>query len=177
MSRKDLQDAAARGLFADEISSAPDYLGHRERLRERFHASGGESLQDYELLELFLFGVIPRRDTKPIAKALLARFGSFGEVISAPVEALCEVDGIGETTATSLKAVQAAAQRLLQTRVKDEPLISSWSELIAYCTAQMAYNPIEQFCLTYVATLHFDCGFALDLWESVAAHADLLCSC
>jgi DNA repair protein RadC len=107
-------------------------------------------LQDYELLELLLFSAIPRRDTKPIAKALIQRFGSFGEVISASPEALMEADGIKDVAATTLKAVQVAAQRLLQTKVKDKPLISSWNDLIDYCTAQMAYNPIEQFRVLYL---------------------------
>ena len=125
-------------------------MGTADRLRGRFLTSGADSLQDYELLELLLFSVIPRRDTKPIAKALIKRFGSFGEVISAPVEALMDVEGIKETAAVSLKAVQAAAQRLLRAKVKDQPVISSWNDLIAYCTARMAYNAIEQFRVIYL---------------------------
>lgn len=137
----------------DAISTppdAPDYHGHRDRLRSRFLNSGADSLQDYELLELLLFSVIPRRDTKPIARALIKRFGSFGEAISAPPEELMEVEGIKEVAAVSLKAVQAAAQRLLQTKVKGQPVISSWNDLLAYCTAQMAYNATEQFRVLYL---------------------------
>jgi len=128
----------------------PDYHGHRDRLRERFLTSGPDSLPDYELLELLLFSAITRRDTKPIAKALIKRFGSFGEVISANPKDLTDIDGIGDNAAVALKAVQAAAQRLLQTKVKAGPVISSWNDLIAYCTAQMAYNPIEQFRVLYL---------------------------
>ncbi len=128
----------------------PDYHGHRDRLRERFLTGGPDSLPDYELLELLLFSAIPRRDTKPIAKALIKRFGSFGEVISASPKDLTDIDGIGDNAAVALKAVQAAAQRLLQTKVKAGPVISSWNDLIAYCTAQMAYNPIEQFRVLYL---------------------------
>jgi len=152
MGPKDLQDASA-GLFKTEQKTSadkPDYLGHRDRLRARFLASGADSLPDYELLELLLFAAIPRRDTKPIAKALLKRFGSFGEVISANPDELKEVDGIGDNAAVTLKCVQAAAQRLLQTKVKGGPVISSWNDLIAYCTAQMAYQPIEQFRVLYL---------------------------
>lgn len=146
-SLEDAQSAPLLPRTSDE--PAPHYHGHRERLRARF-LSAPDSLQDYELLELLLFFVIPQRDTKPLAKALIQKFGSFGEVISASPEALMEAKGVKEMTATMFKAVQVAAQRLLQTKVKDQPLISSWNDLIAYCTAQMAYNPIEQFRVLYL---------------------------
>jgi len=97
-----------------------------------------------------LFAAIPRRDTKPVAKALIARFGSFGEVISAAPGELMEVDGIKDIAAVTLKSVQVAAQRLLQTKVKSGPVIGSWNDMIAYCTAQMAYRPIEQFRVMYL---------------------------
>ncbi len=146
MGQKDLGEASA--LFAVPADK-PDYHGHRDRLRARFLANA-ESLPDYELLELLLFAAIPRRDTKPIAKALLKRFGSFGEVISASPDDLKDIEGIGDSAAVVLKAVQAAAQRLLQTKVKSGPVISTWNDLIAYCTAQMAYQPIEQFRALYL---------------------------
>ena len=145
-----LQEAqTAARLVPAPAEPAPHYHGHRDRLRARFLAAP-DSLQDYELLELLLFSAIPQRDTKPLAKALIARFGSFGEVISASPEALMETKGVKDVTATMLKAVQVAAQRLLQTKVKDMPVISSWNDLIAYCTAQMAYNSIEQFRVLYL---------------------------
>ncbi|MBY0510527.1 MAG: DNA repair protein RadC [Rhodospirillaceae bacterium] len=144
------QLADAQGIaFVETTEPPPHYHGHRDRLRARF-LSAPDSLQDYELLELLLFTALPRRDTKPLAKALIARFGSFGEVISASPEALMDTDGVKDVTAAMLKAVQVAAQRLLQTKVKDMPVISSWNDLIAYCTAQMAYNPIEQFRVIYL---------------------------
>ena len=90
----------------------PHYAGHRERLRARFLAAGAEALADYELLELVLFRAIPRRDVKPLAKELIARFGSFAEVVAAPPARLMEVPGVGEAVATELKIVQAAAIRL-----------------------------------------------------------------
>ena len=141
MGKKDLREASAHFTVEDD---KPDYHGHRDRLRARFLADA-EGLPDYELLELLLFAAIPRRDTKAIAKALLKRFGSFGEVISASPDDLKDVDGIGDSAAVVLKGVQAAAQRLLQTKVKAGPVISTWNDLISYCTAQMAYQPIEQF--------------------------------
>ncbi|TAL04792.1 MAG: JAB domain-containing protein [Rhodospirillaceae bacterium] len=146
-------DDATGALFVDTATatpSKPHYHGHRDRLRHRFLEAGPDSLQDYELLELLLFSAIPQRDTKPIAKALIAKFGSFGEVISAEPEKLAEVDGIKTVAITTLKAVQAAAQRLLRTQVKDQPVITSWAALIDYCTAQMAYDPTEQFRLLFL---------------------------
>jgi DNA repair protein RadC len=148
MDPKYLHEAST--LFASAADEKPDYLGHRKRLRGRFLESGPGSLQDYELLELLLFSAFPRRDTKPIAKALMRRFGTFGEVISASCEELQSVDGIGEAAAVTLKTVQAAAQRLLETRVKDREVISSWTDLLAYCTAQMAYDDIEEFRVLYL---------------------------
>ena len=92
----------------------------------------------------------PRADTKPIAKELLRKFGSFAEVISAEADALRDIKGIGDAGVVSLKAVQAAAQRLLQTKVKQAPILSSWAALIDYCTATMAYNTVEQFRVMYL---------------------------
>jgi DNA repair protein RadC len=151
--RKHLSESAALPLAVPsqpDVDDTPDYVGHRQRLRDRFLDSGADSLPDYELLELLLFSALPRRDTKPIAKELIRRFGSFGEVISAPPDQLREVDGIKDVALVTLKAVQAAAQRLLRTQVKDKPVISSWNALIDYCTAQMAYNATEQFRIIFL---------------------------
>ena len=94
----------------DEPAETPHYHGHRERLRERFYSAGPDALSDYELLEMALFPALPRRDTKPLAKALLKKFGSFAEVIHAPVARLREVDGIGDASINQLKLIAAAAQ-------------------------------------------------------------------
>jgi DNA repair protein RadC len=94
------------GAFFAPVEAA--HSGHRERLRARFLKGGAEAMPDYELLELTLFAALPRRDTKPIAKALLARFGSFAEVIAAPRERLKEVEGVGDSVAAQLKIVEAA---------------------------------------------------------------------
>jgi DNA repair protein RadC len=124
--------------------------GHRDRLRDRFLKGGAGAMPDYELLEMTLFAAIPRRDTKPLAKALLARFGSFAEVIAAPRARLLEVAGVGEGVATHLKIVEAAAQRLSQTKVIGRPALSSWNALLDYCTAAMAREPIEQFRVLFL---------------------------
>lgn len=129
---------------------APHYLGHRARLTERFRANGGEPLPDYELLELILFQALPRRDTKPIAKELLKRFGSFSGVLAAPIERLCEVDGIGEKAALHLKLIQASAARFARDGVRDRPLLSSWQAVIDYCRAAMAYAEREQFRILFL---------------------------
>jgi len=124
--------------------------GHRERLRERFVKGGADAMPDYELLELTLFSALPRRDTKPLAKALLARFGSFAEVIAAPRARLLEVKGVGEGVVHHLKIVEAAAQRLAKTRVIGRPALSSWTALLDYCTATMARSQNEEFRILFL---------------------------
>jgi DNA repair protein RadC len=135
---------------ADKSGDEPHYLGHRERLKARFREAGPDSLQDYELLELILFQALPRRDTKPIAKALLSRFGSFSDVLAAPPERLTEIDGIGETAALSLKLFAAAAQRFAKDGVREQPLLDSWRSVLDYCRAAMAFEPIEQFRILFL---------------------------
>jgi DNA repair protein RadC len=124
--------------------------GHRERLRARFLKGGADAMPDYELLELTLFAAIPRRDTKPLAKALLKRFGSFAEVIAAPRERLMEIPGIGESVANQLKIVEAAAHRLAKTKVLGRPALSSWTALLDYCTAAMARSETEEFRVLFL---------------------------
>lgn len=131
-------------------NSKPHHAGHRDRLRNRFAKAGAEGLHDYELLELILFRAIPRRDVKPVAKGLIARFGSFAEVLSAPVERLTEVSGISEKVAVELKIIQAASLKLAQGQVINRPAISSWSALIDYCQASMSYNQKEQFRILFL---------------------------
>src|SRR5262249_39796711 len=124
--------------------------GHRQRLKERFAASGPEGLPDYELLELLLFSAIPRRDTKPIAKRLLERFGSFAEVVNAPAERLKEVDGVGDGAGLQLKLARAAALRLMRTAILQRPVLSTWTAVIDYCRAAMAYEAREQFRILFL---------------------------
>lgn len=139
------------GEFKDsQKQPVPHYQGHRARLRERFRKDGGTSLPDYELLELLLFRAIPRRDTKPIAKELIAKFGSFAEVINAPEARLKDVDGIGEAVITELKLIKATALRLMQGEITKKPLISSWNAMIRYCTAAMAHEQREQFRIIFL---------------------------
>jgi DNA repair protein RadC len=128
----------------------PHYLGHRERLRRRFRDAGADAIPDYELLELILFRAAPRRDTKPLAKALLARFGTFAEVLNAPEELLREVPGIGDAAITELKLVRAASFRLMRGEVLERPVLSSWSQVLDYCRASMGFEAREQFRILFL---------------------------
>jgi len=134
----------------DKAGGIPHYQGHRGRLRQRFRDSGASSLADYEMLELVLFRSIPRQDTKPIAKQLIETFGSFAEVLSAPENRLREFKGIGEAVITDLKVVQAAAQRFAHGQVRKKTMLSSWSEVIDYCRAAMAFSEKEQFRILFL---------------------------
>src|SRR5229473_309475 len=128
----------------------PHYHGHRERLRERFFNAGPEALSDYELLEMALFAALPRRDTKPLAKLLLKKFGSFAEVIHAPVARLREVEGIGDASVHQIKLLAAAASRVAKGEIKRSIALSSWNDVIGYCRSSMAFADKEQFRLLFL---------------------------
>ena len=134
----------------DEPDETPHYHGHRERLRERFYAAGPDALTDYELLEMALFAAIPRRDTKPLAKALLKKFGSFAEVVHAPAARLREVDGVKDASINQLKLLAAAASRIAKGEIKRSVALSSWSDVIGYCRSSMAFADKEQFRLLFL---------------------------
>src|SRR5215469_9033366 len=130
--------------------AAPHFHGHRARLRGRFRDAGAEALSDYELLELLLFRARPRRDVKPLAKTLLAKFGSFAEVIAAPEARLAEVKGLGGAGIIELKVVQAAASRLLRGAIKKRPVLSSWSSVLDYCRTAQGFADREQFRVLFL---------------------------
>ncbi len=127
-----------------DVSPPNDAAGHRSRLRSRLLDGGGEALQDYELIEYLLALAIPRRDTKPLAKALLREFGGIGGLLSADPEALLRIDGVGETAAAALKIVQASALRLLRNAIVEKPVLASWQSLIDYLRADMGHITIER---------------------------------
>lgn len=138
-------------LFAEKGQNVPSYIkDHRKRLRERFLAGGGGAVADYELLELVLFRAIPRRDVKPLARALLTAFEDFCGVLSAPPERLRQVSGVGDAVVTELKVIEAAAHKLAQTRVIDRPAISGWQALVDYCRTTMARRETEQFRILFL---------------------------
>ncbi len=133
-----------------ETQDAPHYHGHRDRLRQRFVASGPDALADYEMLELILFMAIPRRDVKPLAKQLLLRFGNMAGVLNAPLSELQTVDGVSENIAIGLKTFQATGHRLLKQEILKKPVLSSWSRLVDYVSATMAHERKEHFRLLFL---------------------------
>ncbi|WP_425415012.1 JAB domain-containing protein [Phenylobacterium immobile] len=135
---------------APERAPSPHYAGHRDRLRERADAGGLAALPDYELLEMMLFRSAPRGDVKPLAKGLIARFGSFGAVLAAGPQALKTVPGVGEAIARDLGLAHEAALRLAREAVVRRPVISSWSALLAYVKVALAHEPREQFRVLFL---------------------------
>lgn len=133
-----------------ESKPKPHYHGHRDRLRARFAEGGADALADYELLELYLFRSIPRRDVKPLAKDLITKFGSFAEVIAAPVHRLTEVKGISDKIALDLKILRAAATKLGQESLLGRPVLSSWTALLDYCRSAMQFEGKEQFRVLFL---------------------------
>lgn len=130
----------------------PDYLGHRERLRRRFLLGGGRDMPDYELLELLLTIAIPRRDVKPLAKELIRKFGSFAEVVNAPLEELMLVKGVKENTAAVLRIVRECSVRSSWQSLKgmDAPVISDFDAMVDYCLSAMAYQTVEEFRIIFL---------------------------
>ena len=136
------------------VEDGPDgkggHAGHRARLRTRFLEGGADALADYELLELVLFLAQPRIDTKPLAKALIARFGGFAATIAAEPAVLMGVDGVGETTVAALKTVQAAAIRLAREDATGRHALSSWDKVLAYCRTALAHETTERFHVLFL---------------------------
>ena len=128
----------------------PHHLGHRERLRARARAGGLTALPDYELLELYLFRTFPRTDVKPLAKALIARFGSLSGVMGASLEELRAVPGVGEAAALDLKLMHEAAQRMVRAPVQRRTAIASASALHAYVRVALAHEAREQFRVLFL---------------------------
>ncbi|WP_442915996.1 RadC family protein [Lichenihabitans sp. Uapishka_5] len=125
-------------------------VGHRDRLRERFLNAGAEGIAPYELLELILFRAQPRQDMKPLAKALLARFGSFAEVLTARPDRLREVKGIGDAAIVELKIVEAAAQQMVKGAVAKRTVLGSWAAVMDYCRAAQAFVEREEFRILFL---------------------------
>jgi DNA repair protein RadC len=144
------RNGANPGAGLSEMAGAPPhYYGHRDRLRQRLLDAGADSLPDYELLEVLLFANDPRKDVKPLAKALLDRFGGFPEVLTADAGAL-RAAGLRDPAIAVLKSVREAALRLAKAELRERPLIGSWDRLIDYCNAQIAYSAVEEFHLLFL---------------------------
>ena len=143
-----LDPPAGKGLTSRKPATSME--GHRLRMREKLLAGGAEALGDHELLEMALFLAVPRSDTKPVAKRLLARFGSFANVISAAAPEIVAVEGMGQASAAALKLVQAAAVRLVRAEVTERPVLSNWDALMAYLNAAMARERTEQVRILFL---------------------------
>ncbi len=153
----DLLTPAPKPVFAGEAfqkpasSTPPDALEHRQRMRNRFERLGGDAFEDYELLELLLFRTIPRRDTRPIAKALIKRFGSLPAVLYAPAHLAKEIDGVGEATAFDLSALAALVRAAAKAELpRNADMLSSWDKVLSYCRAAMAHETREQFRVLFL---------------------------
>ncbi|SFD10870.1 DNA repair protein RadC [Tropicimonas isoalkanivorans] len=145
-------DAAAGGglVPGDDGQLRPHYWGHRERLRQRFLAGGHAAMPEYELLEMLLFNAIPRVDTKPLAKRLLAAFGDLNGVIAAPEARLLEVEGATDKVYYQLRLAEAFAHRMARAKVLQRHVLSSWDALMDYCKTVMAHRDTEQFRALYL---------------------------
>ena len=128
----------------------PHHLGHRERLRQRAAQGGLAALPDYEFVELLLYRTFPRGDVKPLAKALVARFGSAAGVLTASLDELRQVAGVGEAAALDLKAVHEASRRVGLADVGRRPVISSWTALLDYVRTAIQHEPREQFRVLFL---------------------------
>jgi DNA repair protein RadC len=142
----DATEIGGKGVAAE----APHFLGHRQRLRDRFMEAGEAALADYELLELLLFRAIARRDVKPLAKSLIARFGSYCEVVAARPERLREIDGLGEAAICEIKLVEAAARRLARGALQKRTVLGSFIDVLDYCRTAMAYAEREEFRILFL---------------------------
>ncbi|WP_372804292.1 JAB domain-containing protein, partial [Paracoccus seriniphilus] len=132
------------------VPEEPHWKGHRERLRGKLLTRGASSLSNYEVLEVLLMAFIPRRDVKPIAKALEARFGSLSAILAAPVADLVKVDGVGATVAAYLKAISELNARAARETIQQKPAISSWSALIDYVRTELQHEKREQFRILFL---------------------------
>jgi DNA repair protein RadC len=138
------------GMADDGEAGGHHGEGHRARLRRRIFEGRGESLHDHEIVEYLLALVIPRRDTKPIAKDLLGRYGGLSGLLSADAESIIREKWMGETSVAALKVVQIAALRLLSEPVREQPVLASWQALLDYLRADMAHLTIERVRTLYL---------------------------
>lgn len=144
---------AGVGLHKDqERRESHGGAGHRARLRQRLLEGGAEALADYEVLEYLLFAAFRQGDTKPLAKALIARFGSLAGVLNATPGALMQVKGMGETGVGALKSVALAARRMARSEVRQQPVLGSWQAQLDYLTIDMAHLTVERVRVLYLDT-------------------------
>lgn len=133
-----------------EKPEKPLHLGHRARLRERFLNGGPDALHDYELLEMVLYAAIPRGDVKPLAKALIQKFGSFSKVITAEPAELMTMEGVGSSAAASVAVIKAACERLLLEEASEAPVLNNYRSVLDYCNVHFKGSKIEELHLIYL---------------------------
>lgn len=134
----------------DQPQAKPHYHGHRDRLRHRFLKNGADALEDYELIELFLFTAIPRKDVKPLAKELLSTFGSIAGIMNAPLHELEKIKGLSENTIIAFKNLHAISLRVMKQDLMHKPILNSWSRLMEYCQVTMAHETKEHFRILFL---------------------------
>lgn len=144
------QASPSSGTTRATKTPKPHYHGHRQRLRERFIKGGPKALADYELLELMLCMAMPRGDVKPLAKSLIAQFGSFANVLAARPEELKRTKGLGDAGIAAIKIAEASAQHLSRERVMERPVIASWEQLIDYCRVRIGHLKNEELHLLFL---------------------------
>lgn len=152
------REISAKNGFGEKAAKAPaapsarkpHYHGHRERMRAKFARAGAAAMAEYEILEMLLYRSIRQGDTKPVAKRLIEEFGSLSEVLSAPVARLTEINGVGEAIALDLKLVQAAGALLASGSIRERPLLTSWTKVLDYCRATMAFEDREMFRILFL---------------------------
>ena len=146
-----MTDSAHSAKKADGAKTdRPHHTGHRARLKERFLKNGPDALADYELPELLLFLGIPRKDVKPLAKKLIKRYGSLGNVLASETQDLKSVPGLSDSGVTALKVVQAVSNRVLREEITRKPILNSWSRLLEYCHSAMAREKRESFRVLFL---------------------------
>lgn len=139
----------------------PHYVGHRQRVRDKFTKNGPETFTDYEILELLLFETQNRKDMKPIAKNLLNKFKTLSAVFKADINKLMEIKGVGKETAHKIKVMQAAFNRsqqseLMKTNIVDEKNkspelnFSKFAKVATYCINVMGSEVNEQFRVLFL---------------------------
>lgn len=147
-----MTDKVADKDIKDKTAKKPHYSGHRKRLKERFLNSKKGDLPDYELLEILLFSAHSRSDVKPLAKTLIAKFGSLAKVLNAPADQLKDIKGVNDSSLVQFKIIQEASERLLKQNFTKTPVLQSWKALLDYCRASMGHLKKEQFRILFLNT-------------------------
>jgi len=137
---------------SQKTSEAPDYIGHRQRLKLRFMSDIGRSMPDYEMLELMLTYALPRRDVKPLAKKLLRRYPNLASVVAAPAEELNRLENLSFSTIVLIKLFHACSNKICWENLenRDAPILSSKNSIVEYCRSCIGYENQEQLLVIFL---------------------------